>query len=106
MFPNKNKFVTAKAAVPTAALPCAVPSIQGKILEIWFKRSFKQARSTLPVGNFNLKYVLNPYYIVPTLILLSLKHPAKYVGRKPRKYTVPVPVVGSGEAAASLTGKP
>merc|ERR1719397_2229611 len=34
----------------------------------------------------------------------SLKHPAKYVGRKPRKYTVPVPVVGSGEAAASLTG--
>merc|ERR1719430_2914680 len=34
----------------------------------------------------------------------SLKHPAKYVGRKPRKYTVPVPVVGSGEASASLTG--
>ena len=35
----------------------------------------------------------------------SLKHPAKYVGRKPRKYTVPVPVAGSGEASASLTGK-
>ena len=44
--------------------------------------------------------------IVLTLILFSLKHPAKYVGRKPRKYTVPVPVVGSGEAAASLTGNP
>ena len=39
------------------------------------------------------------------LKISSLKHPAKYVGRKPRKYTVPVPVAGSGEASASLTGK-
>jgi len=31
----------------------------------------------------------------------SLKHPAKYVGRKPRKYTVPVPVQG---AEPSLSG--
>jgi len=36
----------------------------------------------------------------------SLKHPAKYVGRKPRKYTVPVPVSGappSGEGVASMS---
>ena len=43
--------------------------------------------------------------IVLILNICSLKHPAKYVGRKPRKYTVPVPVAGSGEASASLTGK-
>ena len=43
--------------------------------------------------------------IVLILKISSLKHPAKYVGRKPRKYTVPVPVAGSGEASASLTGK-
>ena len=43
--------------------------------------------------------------IVLIVKISSLKHPAKYVGRKPRKYTVPVPVAGSGEASASLTGK-
>jgi hypothetical protein len=38
----------------------------------------------------------------------SLKHPAKYVGRKPRKYTVPVPVgapEGGGVAPMSLAAR-
>jgi len=36
----------------------------------------------------------------------SLKHPAKYIGRKPRKYTVPVPIktdVSNGSGAAGGT---
>ena len=38
----------------------------------------------------------------------SLKNPAKYVGRKPRKYTVPVPVpleAGPGGVAVGVGGR-
>jgi hypothetical protein len=32
------------------------------------------------------------YLPIISILCFSLKHPAKYIGRKPRKYTVPVPV--------------
>ena len=38
------------------------------------------------------------------MLYFSLKNPAKYVGRKPRKYTVPVPVPVESSNVGGVTG--
>ena len=39
-----------------------------------------------------------------TISRFSLKNPAKYVGRKPRKYTVPVPVPHEAPGVGGVSG--
>ena len=67
-----------KVVVITAVLPFAAHSIQ---------------------GTYQLVFIIS---LFKPLTCCSLKNPAKYVGRKPRKYTVPVPVAVDANSERSV----